>query len=103
MSRVNVIRLLAFGMLLVLPAASRAEQSPSIAEQIAKTYGLDSLGKSRPSGTPGMLNFLVVKTFSTSGNGARRPTRSPTRAKTRQAIRSRSPISARSSTAKAMP
>jgi hypothetical protein len=45
MSRVDVIRLLAFSMLLVPPAASRAEQSPSIAEQVAKTYGLDSFGQ----------------------------------------------------------
>jgi hypothetical protein len=30
---------------LVLPAASGAEQSPPIAEQIAKTYGLDSFGQ----------------------------------------------------------
>ena len=38
-------RLLAFCMLLILPAASGAEQSPPIAEQIAKTYGLDSFGQ----------------------------------------------------------
>ena len=52
----NVIRLLAFGMLLIFPAASEA-QSPPIAEQIAKTYGLDCLGKSRQFATPGMRNF----------------------------------------------
>jgi hypothetical protein len=45
MSRVNLIFLLALGMLLVLPEASRAEQSASIAERIAKTYGLDSFGQ----------------------------------------------------------
>ena len=44
-SRVDVIRLLAFSMLLVVPAASRAEQSPPIAEQVATTYGLDSFGQ----------------------------------------------------------
>jgi hypothetical protein len=44
-SRLNLIFLLAFGMLLVLPVASWAEQSPSIAEQIAKAYGLDSFGQ----------------------------------------------------------
>ena len=43
--RLNVIRLLAFGLLLVFPPASRAQQSLSIAEQIAKTYGLDSFGQ----------------------------------------------------------
>jgi hypothetical protein len=45
MSRLNVISLLAFGMMLVLPATSKAQQSPSIAEQIAKTYGIDSFGQ----------------------------------------------------------
>ena len=39
-----MIRLLAFGMLLIFPATSEA-QSPPIAEQIAKTYGLDSFGQ----------------------------------------------------------
>jgi hypothetical protein len=44
-SQFNVIRLLAFGILLILPATSGAQQSPPIAEQIAKTYGLDSFGQ----------------------------------------------------------
>ena len=44
LSRLNVIRLLAFGMLLIFPATSEA-QNPPIAEQIAKTYGLDSFGQ----------------------------------------------------------
>src|ERR1700688_3170674 len=44
MSRLNLIALLAFGMLLIFPATSEA-QSPPIAEQIAKTYGLDSFGQ----------------------------------------------------------
>ena len=43
--RLNVIRLLAFGMLLIFPATSKAQQSPPVAEQIAKTYGLDSFGQ----------------------------------------------------------
>ena len=42
-SRVTMIRLLAFGIL-VLAATSWAQQRPPI-EQIAKTYGLDSFGK----------------------------------------------------------
>jgi len=42
MSRLNLIFLLAFCLLLVLPAASRAEDGPSIARQVAKTFGLDS-------------------------------------------------------------
>lgn len=45
MSRLNVIGLLAFSMPLILPAPSVAQQSPPIAEQIAKTYGLDSFGQ----------------------------------------------------------
>jgi hypothetical protein len=44
-SRLDVIRLLAFGMLLILPAISGAQQLPPIAEQMAKTYGLDSFGE----------------------------------------------------------
>jgi hypothetical protein len=44
-SRLNVIRLLAFGTLLIFPATARAQQNPPITEQIAKTYGLDSFGQ----------------------------------------------------------
>ncbi len=45
-SRLVVVRLLAFGMLLlVLPATSWAQRLPPIAEQVAKVYGLDSFGK----------------------------------------------------------
>jgi hypothetical protein len=43
-SRLTMIRLLAF-VVLVLPTASRAQKRPQIAEQIAKTYGLDSFGQ----------------------------------------------------------
>jgi len=43
-SRSDVIRLLGFSMLLILPATSRAQQRQPI-EQIAKTYGLDSFGQ----------------------------------------------------------
>jgi hypothetical protein len=45
MSRFSLSFLLAFGMLLVLPEACQAEQSQPIAEQIAKTYGIDSFGQ----------------------------------------------------------
>ena len=45
MGRLKVIRLLTLGILLALPAASNAQQNPPIAEQIAKTYGLDSFGE----------------------------------------------------------
>src|SRR5260370_14725476 len=44
-SRLNVIRFLAFGMLLIFPATARAQQNPPIAEPMAKTYGLDSFGQ----------------------------------------------------------
>ena len=44
--RLDVIRLLAFSMLLsILPATSWAQQRPPTAEQMAKTYGLDSFGQ----------------------------------------------------------
>ena len=43
-SRVPMIRLLAFAVL-VLAATSRAQNRPPILEQIAKTYGLDSYGQ----------------------------------------------------------
>ena len=43
-SRATMIRLLAFGVL-VLAATSWAQQRPPILEQIAKTYGLDSYGQ----------------------------------------------------------
>jgi hypothetical protein len=46
LSRLDVVRLLAFNMLLLLlPATSWAQQRPPIAEQMAKTYGLDSFGQ----------------------------------------------------------
>jgi hypothetical protein len=46
MSRLQLIFLLAFSMLLIFAAPSRAQQSATpIAEQIAKTYGLDSFGQ----------------------------------------------------------
>lgn len=40
--RLDVILFLVFGMLLILPASSEAQQLPPIAEEMAKTYGLDS-------------------------------------------------------------
>jgi hypothetical protein len=45
MRRLNAIGLLTFGMLLILPASSGAQQGTPIAEQVAKTYGLDSFGQ----------------------------------------------------------
>jgi len=45
MSRLNMIGLVAASMLLILPEIAEAQQSRPIAEQIAKTYGLDSFGK----------------------------------------------------------
>ena len=43
-SRVTIVRLLAFGIL-VLATTSWAQKRPPIAEQIAKTYGLDAFGQ----------------------------------------------------------
>src|SRR5215469_13847528 len=45
LSRLDVIRLFAFSMLLIPLATSGAQQRPPIAAQIAKTYGLDSFGQ----------------------------------------------------------
>jgi hypothetical protein len=45
LKRSDAIRLLAVSVLLILPAASGAEQLPPTAEQMAKTFGLDSFGK----------------------------------------------------------
>jgi len=45
LSRLAVIRLLAFSLLLILPATLGAQQRAPILEQIAKTYGLDSYGQ----------------------------------------------------------
>jgi len=44
-SRLDLIRLLVFAMLLTVAAAARAQQLPPLAEQMAKTYGLDSFGQ----------------------------------------------------------
>jgi len=43
--RLNVIRLLAFGMLLIFPATARAQQNPSITQQIAESYSLGSFSQ----------------------------------------------------------
>jgi hypothetical protein len=44
-SRLCGIRLLAVGLLLILPATSGAQQRPPIVEKLAKTYGLESFGQ----------------------------------------------------------
>jgi hypothetical protein len=44
-SLANVVCLLAVAMPLILTTPSRAQERPSIAEQIAKIYGLDSFGQ----------------------------------------------------------
>src|SRR5438045_5577888 len=45
MSRLNLIFLIAFGMLPILPTQWMGQQSPPIDQQIANTYGLDSFGQ----------------------------------------------------------
>ena len=45
LSRPHVIRVLVFGMLLLLPATAGAQQRAPILEKLAKTYGLDSFGQ----------------------------------------------------------
>jgi len=88
-------------MLLALPMASRAQDTP-IAQQVAKTFGIDSFGQIETMRYTWNAEFPMVAKSPTNGNGARRPTRFPTRGKTRKAIRSRLPISAQSSTVKAI-
>lgn len=44
-SRLDVIRLLALGILLTLPATAGAQQRPPIVEKLAKTYGVGSFGQ----------------------------------------------------------
>ena len=45
LTQLHVIRLLALGMLLILPATSGAQQRPPILEKLTKTYGLESFGQ----------------------------------------------------------
>jgi len=44
-SRLHLIFLLVSGLLLAVPTASRADDGPSVAQQVAKTFGLDSWGQ----------------------------------------------------------
>jgi hypothetical protein len=45
LTQLPVNRLLALGILLILPATAGAQQRPPIVEKLAKTYGLDSFGQ----------------------------------------------------------
>ncbi len=45
LSQCGVIRLLALGVLLILPATAGAQQRPPIVEKLAKTYGLELFGQ----------------------------------------------------------
>jgi hypothetical protein len=45
LSQLHVSRLLAFGLLLILPATAGAQQRPPILEKLTKTYGLESFGQ----------------------------------------------------------
>jgi len=45
LSPLSVIRPLALGLLLILPATAGAQQRPPILEKITKTYGLESFGQ----------------------------------------------------------
>lgn len=44
-SKLHMIRLVALGMLLILPATSDAQQRPLILEELTKAYGLESFGQ----------------------------------------------------------
>ena len=45
LTQLHAIRLLALGMLLILPATSGAQQRSPILEKLTKTYGLESFGQ----------------------------------------------------------
>ena len=45
LSRPHVIRLLALGILLIVPVASGAQERPPIVQKLATTYGLESFGQ----------------------------------------------------------
>jgi hypothetical protein len=63
LSRADVIRLVAFGMLLILPATSGAQELPPLAKQVAKTYGLDSFAKIETIRYTFTLEGLVSRTW----------------------------------------
>ena len=82
----HVIRLLALGMLLILPATSGAQQRPPILEKLTKTYGLDSFGQIEAIRYT--FNAQAQDSISPNhGPGSRKPTRSPMRGRTSRASR----------------
>ena len=83
-SRLTTIRVLAFGVL-VLATSSWAQERPPIAEQIGKTHGLDSFGQIE--GIRYTFNAVFPGVKLERGSRSPRPTRSPTRVKTRRASR----------------
>ena len=102
-SRVTMIRLLAFGVL-VLAATSWAQQRPPIVEQIAKTYGLDSFGQIEAIRYTWNGDSSPESSKSpTPGSGSPRPARSPTKERIKTVSRSRLPTCAPSSAANPTP
>ena len=86
LTQLHVIRLLALGMLLILPATSGAQQRPPILEKLTKTYGLELFGQIEAI----RYTFNAEAPGSMSpdhGPGNPRPTRSPMRGRTSRAIR----------------
>jgi hypothetical protein len=63
LSRLSVIHLAAFSMLLIIPATSGAQQLPPVAKQMAKTYGLDSFGKIEAIRYTFTIEGLVSRTW----------------------------------------
>ena len=84
LSPLSVIRPLALGLLLILPATAGAQQRPPILEKLTKTYGLDSFGQIEAirytfnAEAPGLMS-------PDHGFGSQRPTRSPLRGRTSRA------------------
>ena len=84
-TQLHVIRLLALGMLLILPATSGA-QRPPILEKLTKTYVSNRLGRSKRSAIPSTQR-PPDSISPDHGPGNPRPTRSPMKGKTSRAIR----------------
>lgn len=63
LSRLAVVHLSAFSMLLIIPATSGAQRLPPVAKQMAKTYGLDSFGKIEAIRYTFTIEGLVSRTW----------------------------------------
>ena len=104
LSRLNVIRVSAFSMLLDPPCnLLGAERARQFSRQIAKTYGLDSWDQIEAIRYTWNCNYRPLRMSPVRGSGSPRPARSPTKERIKTASRSRLPTSAPSSAASPTP